>query len=193
MHTHAFAFNFKKLTNHQKHMHGSVDKGKDLCHRPWLITPKKVSAIRSIFCSYFSNGSLLSLGQSPNSLTWLSTPSPLQFLILSFPCPLSLPHNFPSTVLHYYISSHTQQLPVSASTVLCFAIANASSPAEAFLHSTLPQLPSTFSFKPRPFCLSGHSLRPVYMLHLCTFITFSNYPYGSLDAPVWGLFDCKLL
>lgn len=36
----------------------------------------------------------------------------------------SLPHLFPSTFLHYHISSHTQRPPVSALTKLCPALVN---------------------------------------------------------------------
>lgn len=71
-HTHTFAANFKEPANHWKPMHGSVDQVKDLCDRSCHVTSKKANVIRSISCLYFFSGSLLSSGQSPRFLIWLS-------------------------------------------------------------------------------------------------------------------------
>ena len=192
-HTHTFAANFKKPANHRKPMHGSVDQVKDLCDRSCHVTSKKANVIRSISCLYFFSGSLLSSGQSPSFLIWLSMPftSTESYLVI----PLSL-------VFFSYLPSyhpawpHLQTHWAAASFCIHHALpylCKCQVSSWSFFHLALSHLPSTLFSKLRPSHLSGHSLRPVYMLHLCTFITFCIYLYWSLDVPVLGLLDRKLL
>lgn len=132
--------------------------------------------------------SLLSSGQSPNSLIWLSVPftSPVSHLVIPVPCLLLILCPVPSCVT------------ISAATLSGWQILHppcSSSPLQmpAFrLKRWSHHLSIPFSTV-RPSQLWSHSLIPVYMLHSCTCITFCIYPYWSLDVPALELSGCKLL
>ena len=156
-------------------MHGSVDQVKDLCNRWYHVTSEKGNVIRSISSLLFfgTKSKFLNMAFDVLYISRVSPcQSPVSCLFLTPSLLLPCITTFPVTLGRY-------QFPHPPCCTLPFF--------------TLSHFPSNRYSKLRPPHLSGRSLRLVYMHYLCTFITFCIYPHWSLDAPVWGLLDRKLL